>query len=61
MQHDDPQALDTCRSVISSDRTLIPTKDKTIEAVDRSHSKNHVKALVNERVISLTRQRFANL
>ena len=59
--HDDPQALDTCRSVISNDRTLISTKGKTIEAGDRSLGKNRVNAVVIKRVISLTRQRFGNL
>ncbi len=55
------QALDTRSSVISNDRTLIPTKDKTIEVADRSHSKNCVNALVNKRVMSFTRQRLARL
>lgn len=60
--HGDPQALDTCHSVISNYQTLISTKDKAIEAGDRSHNKNCINALVNEHVIkSLTSQCFANV
>ena len=58
--HDNLQALETSRPVIWNDRTLITTKEKTIEVADRSHSKNRLNALVNERVISITRQSFTN-